>query len=103
MFVSLSLSLSLSLFWSSCFESPSLGRSSDCLHFPRDGGRDTLPTHHTLVSSALRALSLRLFVFDHIGAGSSVLYLSILYHVSLLWQAGWAVYMYLFRWGDKSP
>ena len=62
-----------------------------------------LPAHHTLVSSALRALSLRLFVFDHIGAGSSVLYLSILYHVSLLWQAGWAVYMYLFRWEDKSP
>ena len=32
-----------------------------------------LPAHHTLVSSALRALSLRLFVFDLIGAGSSVL------------------------------
>ena len=38
------VSLSLSLFWPSCSESPSLGRSSDSLHFPRDEGRDTLPT-----------------------------------------------------------
>ena len=107
MFVSLSLSLPLSLSLSSghlvssllpwvglltVFISLEMKGVTLCLRYPPHS------RFERIASPFVASVCIR----SHRG-GIFCSYLSIFYHVSLLWQAGWAVYMYLFRWEDKSP